>query len=244
MANMQDISVRIPIDSKGVVDVKEQNKIIRKYMAIKSIKENLKSESIEISEITLDIKLPEDVMVLTIKDLFDLKKSTNSSKFTKDFVYENLGSVPVYSASNNPDDISYGYVKDELSDVKYFEDILTWNIDGSVGKAFFRKGRFTLSEKVIPLILYDKWVGLIDYTYVKYVLEKKAVEQGFAFSNKAGKSRIKDIEIEIPALKKNVDLNPDIKKQKELAGEYEEIYEIKDKLIQYLQGLNEISVEI
>ena len=56
--------------------------------------------------------------------------------------------------------------------------------------------------------------------------------------------KIKDIEIEIPAFKRNGDLIPDIKKQKELAKEYEEIYEIKDKLVQYLQGLNEISVEI
>lgn len=244
LSNMQDIVVSIPTDRKGVFDVKIQNMIVQKYRAIKSIKENLKSETNEISKITLDIKPPKEVMVLTIEDLFDLKKSTNSSKFTKDFVYKNLGSVPVYSASKNPNDISYGYVKDGLPDIKYFEDILTWNIDGSVGMAFFRKGKFTLSEKVIPLILQDKWVGLIDYTYVKYCLEKKAVEQGFAFSNKAGKSRIKDIEIEIPAFKKNGDLIPNIKNQKELAKEYEEIYEIKDKVVQYLQGLNEITVDI
>ena len=94
------------------------------------------------------------------------------------------------------------------------------------------------------MILRYKWMGLIDCTYVKYVLEEKAVEQGFAFSNKAGKSRIKDIEIEIPVFKKNGDSIPDIKKQKTLSKEYEEIYEIKDQIVQYLQGLNEISVEI
>jgi len=244
LANMKDIVVRIPVNKKGGFDKKAQEKTINKYMAIKSIKENLKSETSEVEKITLDIKLPENAMTLTINDIFDLTHSTNSSKFTKAFVHKNPGNIPVCSASKNPDDISYGYVKDNLPYVKYFKDILTWNIDGSVGKAFFRKGKFTLSEKVIPLILYDKWTGLIDYKYVKYVLEKKAVEQGFAFSNKAGKSRIKDIEIEIPAFKKKGDLIPDIKKQKELAKEYEEIYDIKDNLVQYLQGLNEISVEI
>jgi len=93
-------------------------------------------------------------------------------------------------------------------------------------------------------MLKKEWGGLIDYMYIKYVLEKKAVERGFAFSNKAGKSRIRDIEIEIPAIRKNGSLIPDIRKQKELAIEYEEIYAIKDKIVQYLYGLNEISVEI
>ena len=244
LANMQDVVVRIPVDKKGIFDKKTQAKTVKKYMTIKSIKENLRSEASEIEKITLDIKLPECAMALTINDIFDLDKSTNSSKFTKAFVHKNPGSVPVYSASKNPDDISYGYIEDNRSDVKYFENILTWNIDGSVAKAFFREGRFTLSEKVIPLILKNEWIGLIDYMYVKYVLEKKAVERGFAFTNKAGKTRIKDIEIEIIAFKKNGHLIPDINKQKELAEEYKEIYEIKDQLVQYLQGLNEISVEI
>ena len=244
LANMENVVVKIPIDKKGGFDVKAQKTIVQKYMALKTIKENLKCEAFEIDKITIDIKLTKTVLMLKIDAIFDLTKSTNGSKFTKAFVHENPGDIPVYSASKIHDEISYGYVKDGLPDVKYFEDILTWNIDGSVGKAFFRSGKFTLSEKVIPLMLKKEWEGLIDYTYIKYVLEKKAVECGFAFSNKAGKNRIGDIEIEIPAVRKNGNLIPDIHKQKELAKEYEEIYAIKDKIVQYLYGLTEISVKI
>ena len=244
LANMKEVTVKIPIDKKGHFDVKTQDIIVQKYMTIRAIKEDLKNEANELGKITIDINTPKTAISLNVADIFDLKKTTNRSKFTKNFVHQNPGNIPVYSASKNPDYVSYGYIEDNLPGVKYFENILTWNIDGSIGKAFFREGRFTLSEKVIPLILKNQWVGLIDYMFIKYMIEKKAVERGFAFSNKAGKRRIKDIEIEIPAFRKNGKLIPDINKQKRLAKKHKEIYEIKDKLVQYLQGLNEISVEI
>ncbi len=244
LANMNEVVIKIPIDKDGNFDIKSQKTIVKKYMSLKKIKEDLKEEAIELDKITIEVNLPESILMLKINDIFDLAESTNNSKFTKVFVHENPGDIPVYSASKNPDEISYGYVKDGLPDVKYFEDILTWNIDGSVGKAFFRSGKFSLSEKVIPLILRKKWEGVIDCMYIKYMLEKKAIERGFAFSNKAGKNRIRDIEIEIPASRKNGNLIPDIHKQRDLAIEYKEIYAIKDRIVQYLCGLNEITVEI
>jgi len=244
LANMEDVVVKIPIDDKNKFDIKQQQKSVQKYMALKKIKEHLRIEANEIAKITIDSNLPEIFLTLKLRDIFDLEESTNNSKFTKTYVHEHPGRIPVYSASKNPDEISYGYVEDDLPNVKYFTNILTWNIDGSVGKAFFRKGKFTLSEKVIPLILKHEWDGIIDCTYVKYVLEKKAVERGFAFSNKAGKSRISDIEIEIPAILKNGNLSPDIHQQRKLAKQYRDIYDIKDRVVQYLQGLSEIAVEI
>lgn len=144
----------------------------------------------------------------------------------------------------NENEITYGYVCDNMPGIKYFENILTWNIDGSVGKAFFRRGRFTLSEKVIPLILKNRWKGKIDYLYVKYILEKKAVEKGFAFVNKAGKTRIRNIEIEIPAVEKNEVLIPYILEQKRLAKEYERAYKIKSNILNEIQKIYSTSVEI
>jgi len=42
----------------------------------------------------------------------------------------------------------------------------------------------------------------------------------------------------------NADVLPDINKQKEIADKYNQAYVTKDSLIQYLQDLNNISVEI
>jgi len=189
--------------------------------------------------LSINVAMPVSVISLTIGKIFDLKIRTNNSKFTKEFVNRNKGDIPVYSASKEPDEVSYGHVKDNLPAIKYFENILTWNIDGSVGKAFFRKRRFTLSEKVIPLILNKEWAGLLDYDYLKYMIEKKAIEAGFMFSNKAGKKRIMDIVIEIPVNKMG---QPDLQKQQEMAKEYARIDHLKQQLGESIQGV--LSAEI
>ncbi len=231
LSNMEKISIKIPVDNEENFDIAEQEKLINKFFVVSEIKEQLRSELESLPKITLDLEMPtEKVLVLTVDQIFDLNRATNKSSFTKQFVNDHKGNVPVYSASHDPKEVSYGMAAENLPNIKYFNDILTWNIDGSVGKAFFRQGLFTLSEKVIPLVLQKEWEGLIDYEYVKYVLEKKSVEAGFAFTNKAGKTRIKDIEIEFPALLNDNKIIPDIKKQIDLARRYRELYAIKQQL--------------
>lgn len=88
---------------------------------------------------------------IALEEIIDFTQKTNTSKFTKTFVQENKGEIPVYSASKDPNLVGYGYIKEDLEGVQYFEDCLTWNIDGSIGKVHYRKGKFSLSEKVIPL---------------------------------------------------------------------------------------------
>lgn len=76
---------------------------------------------------------------LKVQEIFDLKAKTNSSKFTKGFIKDNSGDIPVYGASK--DDLpSYGYVKDnaliitnkngekQYTKVLYFEDCLSYNM--------------------------------------------------------------------------------------------------------------------
>ncbi len=148
----------------------------------------------------------------------------------------------MYSASKDADFAGYGKIKDNLPNVKYFSNCLTWNIDGYIGKAFFRQERFTLSEKVIPLILKDKYKKEIDYLYVKYVLEKEAVKKDLGFSNKAGKSRIGDITIRIPINLKRGGF--DLRKQKELAANYKKIEDIKEQISEELKTFDKSVIEL
>ena len=241
----RDVTVNIPVDENMKYDVEKQGNIVNQYMNIKKIQQQLQQEAEEIHNISVKINFPaESTMVLSVKDIFNLDQSTNSSKFTKAFVNEHKGDIPIYSASKDPDEISYGYVKDNLSGVKYFSDILTWNIDGSVGKAFYRKGKFTLSEKVIPLVLQDKWKGLIDVQYVKYVLEAKAIEEGLSYTNKAGKGRIRNLKVDIPCKLVNGEKQPNLMKQEELRQEYHKIQCIKQKLVDVVKEPSKILVEI
>ncbi|HII4515057.1 TPA: N-6 DNA methylase [Clostridium perfringens] len=109
---------------------------------------------------------------IALEEIIDFKQRTNTSKFTKTFVQEHKGNIPVYSASKDPNLVGYGYIKENVEGVQYFEDCLTWNIDGSIGKVHYRRGKFSLSEKVIPLIfkivykLTDKAINIIKENYL------------------------------------------------------------------------------
>lgn len=245
LKNMAKIRIKIPLIEKNGNDFvfdKEYQKIVSgKFNKLTDIKNNLSSLKTKLENQMVTIPKEEKMQNLSIEKIFDLSIQTNRSKFTKNFINKNKGSIPVYSASKEEDFVNYGYVKDNLEGVKYFENCLTWNIDGSVGKAFFRKGRFTLSEKVIPLIFRDEFKETIDSEYVKYLLEEKALEFGFQFSNKAGKSKIKDIEIPFPVTKEGK-LN--LERQMEISQKYKELEIIKSKLIGRLDGVIDSSSNI
>lgn len=241
----RDATVKIPIDESGEYDVKRQAEIVDVYIKTKRIKKQLKQEVEELQNTSIKIDFPsESTMILSLQEIFDFNLSTNSSQFTKAFINKHKGEIPVYSASKDPEAVSYGYVQDNLPDVKYYSNILTWNIDGSVGKAFYRKGKFTLSEKVIPLQLQDKWIELIDIQYVKYALEAKVVNERLGYTNKAGKGRIKDLNLDIPCRIINGVKQPDIVKQQIFRQKYNEIQSIKQDLIDTLKELSKVIVEI
>ena len=244
LAIIKKVEIEIPANSNGEYDLALQSELIKKYKAYEKLKTVLISKAEQVNKAAIDIPISEEALLINLEDIFDLDTPTNSSHFTKRFVNENKGDIPVYSASQESESVGYGYVKNGLPNVKYFRDTLTWNIDGSVGKAFYREGAFSLSEKVIPLVLKAKWENLIDYHYVKYVLEEKAVERGFEFSNKAGKSRISDIEIPIPVKISDGDKIPDMEKQIKLAKQYELMYSLKERFIQEIEKLGRYEMDL
>ena len=169
------------------------------------------------------------------------KSKTNSGKLTKSFVNKHQGDIPVYGASKDENAVDYGYVQDNLLGIKYFENCLTWNRNGSIGKVFYRKGRFSLSTDVIPLIVKDEYRNSVDLLYLKYAMEKELANEDFSFGNKAGKDRIKNIEIKIPTTPQD---KFDLTKQKEMAGKYQQIEEIKGKIIKELEKIENMKADL
>lgn len=181
-----------------------------------------------------------EFITLKIKDIFDLDVKTNNSKFTKSFIDKNKGDIPVYSASKFSHTVDYGYVKDGLKDVKYFKDCLTWNIDGSIGKAYYREGYFSLSEKVIPLIVKEDYKDKLNVTFLKYAIESEFSKHYFGFDNKAGKGKIQDIEIQIPINEKS---EIDIEKQLKIAQKHKKLEEIKSNILIELERISNTFIE-
>ena len=193
----------------------------------------------EVQELATDTNKPKFVKI-KIKEIFDLKTRTNSSKFTKTFIDKNKGNIPVHSASKFKNNVDYGYVKDNLKGIKYFEDCLTWNIDGSIGKVYLRKGRFSLSEKVIPLIVKEEKRESFDLLFLKYAIEIEFGKHYFGFDNKAGKGKIQNLEISIPINKKG---EFDIEAQKQLSVKFKRIEEIKKNIADELDRISSTEID-
>lgn len=177
---------------------------------------------------------------IKLEEIIDFSLSkTNSSSFTKSFINSHKGNTPVYGASLDEEEVSYGYVQDNLDGIRYFENCLTWNIDGSLG-IFYRKGYFSLSEKVIPLYVFSNISEQIDLDYLKYVIRFSGDYKRFGFNNKAGKGKLKNLEIVIPVLE---DGTYDIDKQKELAIKYRDIESKKIILLSRIERLKKIIIK-
>lgn len=159
--------------------------------------------------------------------IFDFSIGTNSG-LTKSFVNENKGTIPVYGASKNTTEPSYGYIRDNIPNVKYFDNCLTYNKDGASGYLFYRKGRFSVSEKVVPLILYPELLSTLDYEYLKFAIEEISTRNDYTYSNKATKTKFKDIIIPIPVLE---DGSYNVELQKELSIKYKQVENQKEILL-------------
>jgi len=176
-----------------------------------------------------------------LDEIIDFSVKTNTSKFTKSFVNDNKGDIPVYSASQKSDVVSYGYVEDGLPNVRYFNGCMTWNIDGSIGTVFIREGRFSLSEKVVPLVLFKQYESVLDKKYLKYSIQKEAKIKDFGFSDKASKYQLRELLIKIPIGK---DGKFDLGLQKYLADKYEVLEINKQGILNKLDQMSNFEVTL
>lgn len=237
---IENIEILMPINLDGEFDFDAQNLIVEKIVSIEEIKSKILEYKKQIEELNIDIFDDYKFSICKINHIFDLNIKTNNSKFTKSFIDSNKGNIPVFSASKFPENIDYGYVLDNLNNIKYFENCLTWNIDGSIGKAHYRLGRFSLSEKVIPLILKKDLEKSFDIRFLKYKIEIEFSKHSFGFGNKAGKGKIQDIEIQIPI---NIKGEFDLEAQQEIAEKYRKIEQIKKSISQELDKTANIEID-
>ncbi|MFW2600904.1 N-6 DNA methylase [Aliarcobacter butzleri] len=237
-----NIKFKIPILSNGKFDIEKQTDIIKRYNLINELKQKIIMYKNDIKNIKIEIKDElQDKKVVQLNEIIDFSQKTNNSKFTKSFINKHKGNIPVYSASDIENYVSYGYVQDNLPNVKYFDDCMTWNIDGSIGKVFIRTGKFSLSEKVIPLKIFTKYEEELSKNFLKYSIENEALKENFGFANKAGKSKLSNLKIEIPISENN---KFDLKTQIEIANKYQKIEDIKQMIILELEKIENIKIEI
>lgn len=173
-----------------------------------------------------------------LERIFDFSITSNTN-LTKKFVQQHKGTVPVYGSSKISEEVSYGYIEDNIDGIKYFDDCLTINRNGSAGYVFYRENHFCINEDVTPLIIFDKYEKFLDKNYLLFEIEKITIEK-FSHVKKAGKTFLKDIEIQIP-IKENGEFDVDI--QHNIAEKYLTIKNAKTKILDKVNKIIEKEIE-
>ncbi len=156
---------------------------------------------------------------------------------TEEFIRKHPGDIPVYGGRIHEEPV--GYIENNLDGVKYFENCIAWNREGSVGYVFYHKHRFTTNDHHRPMYLKQKYKELIDLDYIRITLQDTLLSMGFEWSKTASKEIVSNLEIEIPV---NAEDKFDIQVQKKLSKKHKKIEDIVKKLDEYNQLLKNTKV--
>lgn len=174
-----------------------------------------------------------------IKEILD-SPPTNSGLKKKDVFFKNDkgGLLPVYSASKDETAI-FGWLP-KNSKWKKYKNVLTWNKDGSAGIVFYRNNEFIPYEKVKILKIKTAYHGLLDYEYLRKVIELSLLSEGFNFGYKCSMERVLGMYVSIPMNGKG---EYDIEKQKILVEKYKKIDDLKKDLKKTYEDFIKLDVE-
>ncbi len=155
------------------------------------------------------------------------------------YVQANQGEIPVYGGKIEETPI--GYIKDHLDKVKYFENCLAWNREGSVGYVFLHKHRFTTNDHHRPLMVKSEFVEQIDLLFMKYTIQEALLKQGFRWSKTASKEKVSKTVIAVPV---NKDGTFDLQSQKKIAEKQYNIESIKQSISLELSRIADVDITI
>lgn len=168
----------------------------------------------------------------------------NGERVRKQDIQKAQGEIPFYSSSKFEGEVM-GYVSDKIKNIvsnakKFNGKFLTVNADGSVGKVFIREGEFYLNDVVNIIKILNK---KILYEYLLYELQNKIDILGYgSWDKKLYKTELKqELSVEIP-----IDENGefDVLKQREIAEKYRKIEQIKNKLKEDFEKIEDMKIDI
>ena len=172
-----------------------------------------------------------------LKELFDFPSI--SSGMTEEFARRNKGDIPVYGGRKTETPLSY--IKADLEGIKYFNNCLGWNREGSIGYVFYHKHKFTTNDHHRPMILKDQYKDYINLEYCRIVIQNAILTMGLSWGKTASKEKVSKLKIKIPVDDNGI---PDINLQEEYALKLNKIEEYYSRLEEYYNKLNKCIIAI
>lgn len=237
LVNVRRVEISIPLDEEGGFDMAEQEVLVKRLSKLHSVQKRIEELKDELEKATVVLVNEYENKEVDLRTI--LNPIRGDSKYTKKYGNEHRGEYPVYSASN----------EDLLTSIdKYDYDgrYLTWATNGFGGYMKLIEGRFSINaDRGILIPMSDD----IDIDYIKYVLQPKLREvakgrlgdRGKNEFTKVNLSMFNDIKIKMPIL---ADGSFDLLTQKEIAGKYRQLDNLKDDLSQRLQNLSQVKISL
>ena len=235
---IKKIMLPIPICADGKFDLEAQQMLVEKYEVVTELKIKAEVYGQAIKNLTIEI---DDSIVhaqsktIAISEIFELPSIKG---VTKSFVEANKGDIPVYGGKMHEEPI--GYVADGVERVRYFENCLAWNRNGTTGYVFYHNHKFSTTDDHRPLIVKKVYQDVVDLEYARIFIQKALLEK-FSWSDKAGKDKVEKITITLPILTNGVF---DILRQRAIAEKYKKLEEIKNLLFAELNKIRDFSLEL
>jgi type I restriction-modification system DNA methylase subunit len=233
---IKNVELLIPVNAEGVFDVGIQNKISLEFEKNASIKLKISEYKKQIENLKIDFgKEPAFIRNVRLDEIF-LFPSIKG--LTKQFIENHKGNIPVYGGKI--DEEAVGYIADNISGVKYFENCLAWNREGSVGYVFWHKHKFSTNDHHRPILVKQEFQSFLSLGFLKITLQQLLLNQGFAWSKTASKEKVEKFFIPIPVTSTG---DFDLSVQEKIAEKYQKIEQIKKSIIAEMEKITNIVVD-
>lgn len=239
------VEIDIPINKSGEPDYNAQSKIFDQYNPILDFQQKIQKIQSELIDQKIIFDSSYEYKEKPLSKLFIL--SQGDSYYTKKRILENKweGDIPIYSSNTENDGL---LIKIDLKQIKkehrYFQNCLTWTIDGlKAGTIFVRNsGNLKNEEKKEFYFTINNHCGIlisqkenVYLPFIKHVLQPIFYELAKGYGKKKlGTNQIEKLSIRIPINDKG---DCDLQKQVEIANMYDSIEKSKNEIIEELDLL-------
>ncbi|MDR1877682.1 MAG: N-6 DNA methylase [Flavobacteriaceae bacterium] len=250
LKNMQEVSIDIPFNKNGSINIDKQKEVIEKYEYILNLRNKIIEYKKQMEKLNIETFSNNDKIIT--KDIGELfAKNQGNSFYTKKRVIGNgwHGDIPVYSSNTQDDGLLMRMNFDNINPRDlYYQRCLTWSIDGYAGKLFVRnndnitnsrdeKYYFTINNHcgiLLPL------VKNLNLEYIKFILQPIFFERSKGYGNKKlGNNQIENIGIPIPIDKAG---NFDLEAQTLYVEKYKKIESLKKNISEELDKILEVHI--
>jgi hypothetical protein len=231
---MQNVSIEIPFNINGKIDIEKQKEVIEKYEYITELRKKIADYKKQIEVLKVEIRTEYQSKYVLINNIFDFKRGRVISK--KDLI-DNAGEYPVYS-SNTIENGIFGY----LNSFDFDCEGITWTTDGIyAGTTFCRKGKFSITNVCGLMTVKREFVDAIYLPFVNAVLNFRNIATGT--DNKKVMTNVilnSNTTIKIPVNSKG---EFDLSTQKEIAEKYRKIEQIKKSISEELDKISKTEID-